>query len=110
MSIRWMDGRRIKKDRRSLLMKMGYSVYHRVRTRLAQDHNWKCFYCNNNVYLVPDQPERLATIDHKVPLARGGSWKRFNLTCSCRECNEEKDNMNDDEYRYYLILIGRRHE
>lgn len=107
MSIRWMDGRRVRKDRRSLLMKMGYSIYNKVRTRLADDHNWRCEYCEGPVFLIPHNSEDLATIDHKIPLSRGGGWKRYNLTCACRSCNEEKTNMTDDEYRFYLHLIGR---
>jgi 5-methylcytosine-specific restriction endonuclease McrA len=109
MSIRWMDGRNVKKgrDRRSLLMKMGYSIFSKVRNRIASDHDWKCFYCDSPVHLIPDSPEYLATIDHKIPLARGGEWKRYNLTCACRGCNEEKDNMTDVEYRFYLHLIGK---
>lgn len=108
MSIRWMDGRKVKKDRRSLLMKMGYSIYNKVRTRLADDNNWRCSYCEIPVYLVPHYKEELATIDHRMPLSRGGVWKRYNLTCACRGCNEEKDSMTDDEYRFYKHLIGKR--
>src|SRR5258708_92402 len=88
MSIRWMDGRKLRKDRRSLLMKMGYSIYDKVRRRLAQDNKWRCHYCHNPVYLIPYSSGDLATIDHKTPLGRGGNWKRYNLTCACRGCNE----------------------
>lgn len=111
MSIRWLDGRQVKRrDRRHLLMKMGYSVYHKVRGRIAQDSNWKCDYCGSPVALVPDDPGKLATIDHRIPGSRGGTWKKYNLACACKQCNEEKCNMTDEEYRYYLILIGRRSE
>lgn len=105
MSIRWMDGRKVKKDRRSLLMKMGYSIYDRVRQKLAEDNAWHCYYCHEKVFLVPNDKEDLATIDHRVPLSRGGVWKRYNLTCACRGCNEDKDNMTDEEYRFYRHLI-----
>jgi 5-methylcytosine-specific restriction endonuclease McrA len=108
MSMKWMDGRVFKKDRRSLLMKMGYSIYSKVRMRLAEDNGWCCEYCNERVFLVPPIKEKLATIDHKVPLSRGGVWKRYNLTCSCRGCNEDKGDMTDNEYRYYLYLVRRR--
>lgn len=95
------------KDRRSLLMKMGYSIFNKVRIRIAEDNSWTCAYCFKTVYLKPARPEDLATIDHRIPVSRGGSWKRRNLTCACRFCNEEKGEMTDHEYRLYLFLIGR---
>lgn len=105
MSILWMDGRKVKKDRRSLLMKMGYSVYDKVRIRLAQDNEWKCHYCGCPISRTPDRKEALATVDHKIPLSRGGVWKRFNITSACRECNESKDDMTEDEFRFFLYLM-----
>jgi 5-methylcytosine-specific restriction endonuclease McrA len=79
-------------------MKLGYPVFARVRERIASDHNWVCLYCGTNVSVGRDVGDQLATIDHKIPLSRGGSWKRFNLTCACRRCNSEKGNMTADEY------------
>lgn len=98
-----MEGGGRKHVRRTLLMQMGYSVYDKVRRRIAEDNNWRCFYCDGPVFLVPADSRDLATIDHRVPLARGGSWKRFNLICACRGCNEDKDNMTENEYRLYLM-------
>jgi 5-methylcytosine-specific restriction endonuclease McrA len=106
LSIQWMDGRKVKKDRRSLLLKMGYSIYDKVRIRIADDRQWRCEYCDCPVFKVPDDSRDLATIDHRIPLSRGGVWKRYNLTCACRGCNEEKGSMTDDEYRFYRYLIG----
>jgi 5-methylcytosine-specific restriction endonuclease McrA len=31
-----------------------------------------------------------ATLDHVVPLARGGTNKRKNLVLACRPCNEQR--------------------
>src|SRR4051812_26051509 len=103
MSVRW------RKDKRSLLMKMGYSVYDKVRCRLAKDHDWLCGYCGDTVVLRTEcqSGKNLATIEHKIPLSRGGGWKRFNLGCACRGCSNEKGNMTQEEYRFYLHFIGR---
>ncbi|MDF7810724.1 HNH endonuclease [Hymenobacter sp. YC55] len=32
------------------------------------------------------------TLDHYIPLSRGGGWHLDNLQCLCQRCNEEKDN------------------
>src|SRR5882757_5881022 len=97
------------KDRRSILIRMGYPIFFKVRNRIAEDNSWRCSYCFIKVELKPSESEasRLATIDHKIPLSRGGLWKRYNLTCACRGCNEDKGEMTDTEYRYYLFLMGR---
>ena len=31
-----------------------------------------------------------ATLEHIVPLSKGGGWKPANLTISCSECNENR--------------------
>jgi 5-methylcytosine-specific restriction endonuclease McrA len=87
-----------KEGRRRLLLNLGYSVFARVRERIAADHDWKCIYCGREVIVGPDGGDRLATIDHKIPLSRGGSWKRFNLTCACKGCNGEKGDLTAEEF------------
>lgn len=96
-----------RKDARSLLMKLGYSVFARVRERIARDNDWICTYCGVEVVIGAPGGDRLATIDHKVPLSRGGSWKRFNLTCACRRCNGEKADMTVEEYSDWRRSIFR---
>lgn len=39
------------------------------------------------------------TIEHRVPLIRGGVHNRENLTAACRACNCQKQSMTDDEFR-----------
>lgn len=86
----------------SLLMQIGYSVYDRVRRRIAEDCGWVCAYCGGEVTVNMSAGMRLATIDHKIPLSRGGSWKRYNLTCACKRCNQEKSNMTAEEYLAWI--------
>ena len=47
----------------------------------------RCGYCRTSV-LVTGQP---LTVEHIIPLARGGSSHEDNLWLSCRRCNEQKD-------------------
>jgi 5-methylcytosine-specific restriction endonuclease McrA len=82
----------------SLLMKMGYGVFAKVRARLAKDAGGVCYYCGVEVVVGKFGGWRLATIDHKTPLSRGGSWKRYNLVCACRKCNNLKADMTAEEF------------
>lgn len=85
-------------SKRSMLIEMGYSVFAKVRARLASDCNNVCSYCGVDVVIGNPGGRRLATIDHKTPLSRGGSWKRYNLTCACKACNSEKGSMTAEEF------------
>ncbi len=49
-----------------------------------QLHNGRCYYCGNSF-----QADQLS-MDHVVPLARGGKSTRGNTVPSCIECNREK--------------------
>lgn len=40
--------------------------------------------------------DNFATIDHKQPLAKGGSHDRANLMLMCRRCNNEKADQYPD--------------
>jgi 5-methylcytosine-specific restriction protein A len=56
----------------------------------------KCFYCEQKV------PFRQITMDHLVPLARGGRSTKDNLVPCCKSCNSLKKSMMPiewDEYR-----------
>jgi 5-methylcytosine-specific restriction endonuclease McrA len=44
----------------------------------------KCFYCQVELNLS------LATLDHVVPLSRGGETKKGNVVVSCKDCNTKK--------------------
>jgi 5-methylcytosine-specific restriction endonuclease McrA len=84
--------------RRHLLMEMGYPVFAKVRDRIVKDCNGICVYCGREVITGAYGGDRLGTIDHKVPLSRGGTWKRYNLTCACRRCNTAKGGMTAEEF------------
>ena len=84
--------------KQSLLIQLGWPIYNKVRTRIANDCNMMCTYCSREVVTGKFGGYRLATIDHKLPLSRGGSWKRYNLTCACKRCNELKGDMTAEEF------------
>ncbi len=60
---------------------------------LRQSHWWKrrraagiCHYCGEKF------PPRMLTMDHLVPLVRGGRSNKGNLVPACKECNTRKQN------------------
>lgn len=43
-----------------------------------------CYYCGEHF------AKELLTMDHKIPIARGGSSSKGNVVVSCKECNSAK--------------------
>ena len=65
---------------------------------------WKCYYCHRPVTqpTSPEQTDNTATIDHLIPINRGGRKKRDTLNCviACHACNNAKaDRTLDDIVR-----------
>lgn len=59
----------------------------------------KCYYCHQTV------PYKELTMDHLVPLTRGGRSTRDNLVPSCKTCNNRKKNMLPLEWEEYLETL-----
>lgn len=62
----------------------------------VKEENTTCYYCGDPL------KSKNRTIDHKVPISRGGQTTLDNLVVSCKRCNEEKGMMNDEEYLSFL--------
>lgn len=56
----------------------------------------RCYYCRKRV-----RPQEL-TMDHIVPIIRGGRSKKGNVVPACKECNEKKKYMLPFEWEDYL--------
>lgn len=63
---------------------------------LLQDQDGRCVYCFSPI--TWDK----ATIDHIVPKAKGGANDIDNLQLTCRECNQYKNIMSDQQWREQL--------
>lgn len=70
---------------------------------LRKTHWWQrkiangiCYYCGSKV-----GPQNL-TMDHIVPLSRGGRSSKGNIVPACKECNNKKKWMLPLEWDYYL--------
>jgi 5-methylcytosine-specific restriction enzyme A len=60
-----------------------------------------CYYCRRAVGV------RALTMDHLVPLGRGGRSVRGNLVPACKECNDRKKSSLPFEWPDYLDAPGR---
>ena len=67
-----------------------------------------CYYCQKQVFKTstgrPGESlkHNEATIDHKLPLVRGGLNDLNNRVIACHQCNNTKGDMAEDEFRFYL--------
>ena len=59
----------------------------------------KCFYCTKTI------AKEDATLDHKLPVLRGGLNTNENVVVSCEWCNRDKGVLTDEEY-YYKQLVN----
>ncbi len=72
---------------RQFEMKANYPV-----ASLLSDQGHRCYYCGLLLHMSN------ATIDHMVPLSRGGLSDRENLCASCSPCNSFKASMTSEEF------------
>lgn len=59
----------------------------------------ECHYCGGNF-----SPGEL-TMDHVVPVSRGGQSTKGNLVTACKECNNKKKNLLPMEWQEYLLNL-----
>ena len=57
--------------------------------RILQKSFNKCYWCKKSLSWIVGQ-ETQATIDHVIPLSKGGTNGHDNLVLSCLKCNKEK--------------------
>jgi 5-methylcytosine-specific restriction enzyme A len=58
-----------------------------------------CYYCAN--FLAKDQ----ITMDHVIPISRGGKSTQGNIVMACRSCNQAKESMTIMEWDEYLSRL-----
>lgn len=74
---------------------------------LRQSQWWKnlrgrgeCYYCHTRV------PPKELTMDHIVPIVRGGTSNKSNIVACCKDCNSKKKHMLPIEWQEYLESLG----
>jgi 5-methylcytosine-specific restriction endonuclease McrA len=63
-----------------------------------------CWYCGQKVGF------HNLTMDHMIPLSRGGRSTKDNLVPSCKECNTKKKSSLPVEWEEYMDELQRRQE
>lgn len=61
--------------------------------------NKKCFYCGKNLKY------RQITLDHFVPLSKGGKDEIFNLVTSCKKCNKLKADILPENFSDTILHL-----
>lgn len=64
-----------------------------TRRELWERENRRCAYCGTKIGLSE------VTVDHKIPLSRGGPDSRENMVCACIGCNKLKADKTVEEFR-----------
>lgn len=60
-----------------------------------------CHYCNNK--FVPKE----LTMDHVIPIARGGKTEKSNVVPCCKECNTKKKQLIPVEWEEYMSFLSK---
>jgi len=71
-----------------------------IRTAIFRRDNYTCAYCGHR------GTSATLEVDHKTPVARGGSDDPANLTTACWECNRAKGRMTAGEFRWQRTWHG----
>ena len=69
-----------------------------LRMRILRDTGYRCAHCN---ILLKNTREDDFSIEHVVPLRKGGSNNPRNLIALCKDCNEAKQDDIIDPKEYY---------
>jgi 5-methylcytosine-specific restriction protein A len=75
--------------------------------KLRRTHWWNkkiqtgiCHYCHNKV------GRKQLTMDHVVPLSRGGKSNKGNIVPACKDCNNKKKYLLPIEWEEYLKSLA----
>jgi len=66
---------------KSGLRQLHSSERRRLRKKVYRRDGFKCVYCNEREFL---------TLDHRLPVSKGGTNEFDNLETVCERCNEAK--------------------
>lgn len=78
--------------------KLAGPFFKAFKKEIIEEFAGKCYYCRKPA----------DTIDHLVPLSRGGKNFRLNLVAACRRCNCQKADKTPLEYSDYLKEVAAR--
>lgn len=68
----------------------------RFKKKWTEYYGYHCAYCTKDC-------EELSTIDHIVPLSKGGGNTLDNLVMACYRCNQQKGNLSLSEFKPLML-------
>lgn len=71
-----------------------------LKMKALAKSNGRCCHCGKEL------TEKTATIEHFIPLSKGGKNIPINLICSCDDCNRSKDNFIVRPHEYCKFVNG----
>ena len=82
----------------------------RAKARELRKSSWwrneldqgRCHYCGQAI------PPKQLTMDHVVPLSRGGTSTKANLVTTCKDCNNRKKTMLPLEWEEYMAHLDQQ--
>lgn len=60
-----------------------------------------CHYCNKQLTTKDE-----VTVDHVIPVSKGGENAKDNFVISCKACNREKSNLSAERYAEFLNIMN----
>lgn len=96
----WDDRRRDNHHRRRARMKGAPNGDRVMRAALIDRDNGQCQLCGHTIDLALTFPNpRSASIDHRIPLSKGGEHSMDNTQLACLVCNIRKSDRTEDAAR-----------
>ncbi len=68
--------------------------------KLIEENLTTCHYCSEKL------TEKNLSIDHKLPVSRGGDTNLENIAFCCKKCNSEKGSMTEKEFNELKELVS----
>jgi 5-methylcytosine-specific restriction endonuclease McrA len=59
----------------------------------------ECYYCHKSF------PPKELTLDHLVPVSRGGRTTKGNCVPCCKECNNRKQSLTPVEWEEFIVRL-----
>ena len=69
--------------------------------KFKEDAEKVCYYCGRKIIKKED-----LTVDHIVPVSKGGKTAKENLVIACKACNAEKSNLDMEKYLEFVNIIN----
>jgi 5-methylcytosine-specific restriction protein A len=95
-----MQGRRDANARRARLANVGGTFTAQQALWRIEYFGWHCVYCKKEL------TERTVTLDHQIPICRGGTDWPSNLVPACKSCNSKKHKKTAFEYQAIMLGAG----